>query len=96
MYDHELCSYSERLSASLSIPHFKRTDQKDRIEIKKYPYQHTLLIKPIKIGLNCAYRASTITGHTVYFIKRTGHLKMRYSQFFSLSEHNKHTKLHMK
>ena len=40
------------------------------------------------------YRASTITGHTVYFTKRTGHLKMRYSQFFSLSEHNKHTKLH--
>ena len=28
------------------------------------------------------YRASTITGHTVYFTKRTGHLKMRYSQFF--------------
>ena len=31
------------------------------------------------------YRASTITEHTVYFTKRTGHLKMRYSQFFSLS-----------
>ena len=26
------------------------------------------------------YSASTITGHTVYFTKRTGHLKMSYSQ----------------
>ena len=31
---------------------------------------------------------------TVYFTKRTGHLKIRYSRIFSLSEHNKHTKLH--
>ena len=40
------------------------------------------------------YRVFTITGHTVYFTKRTGYLKMRYSRVFSLSEHNKHTKLH--
>ena len=28
------------------------------------------------------YRASTITGHTVYFTKRTGHLKMLFLKFF--------------
>ena len=28
------------------------------------------------------YRASTITGHTAYFSKRTGHLKMHFLQFF--------------
>ena len=47
-----------------------------------------------RVMLYILYRVSTITGHTVYFTKRTGHLKMRYSQFYSLSEHNKHTKLH--
>ena len=40
------------------------------------------------------YRVFTITGHTVYFTKRTGYLKMRYSQFFPLSEHNKQMKLY--
>ena len=29
-----------------------------------------------------AYRASTITGQTVYFTKRTEHLKMLFLQFF--------------
>ena len=56
-------------------------------------FMHTDVLE--NIGLHMGkYRASTITGLTVYFTKRTGHLKMRYSQFFSLSEHNKHTKLH--
>ena len=40
------------------------------------------------------YRESTNIGHTVYFTERTGHLKMRYTRTFSLSDHNKHTKLH--
>ena len=39
------------------------------------------------------YWESTNIGHTVYFTKHTGHLKMQYSRIFSLSEHNKHTKL---
>ena len=39
------------------------------------------------------YMESTNIGDTVYFTKRTGHLKMRYSLIFSLSENNKHTKL---
>ena len=43
-------------------------------------------------GIN--YRESTNIGHTIYFTKRTGHLKMRFSRIFPLSEHNKHTKLH--
>ena len=41
-----------------------------------------------------SYRESTNIGHTVYLTKRRGHLKMRYFLTFSLSEHNKHTKLH--
>ena len=42
------------------------------------------------------YMESTNIGDTVYFTKRTGHSKMRYSLIFSLSENNKHTKLHSK
>ena len=39
-------------------------------------------------------RESNNTGQTVYFANRTGHLKMLYSRIISLSQHNKHTKLH--
>ena len=46
------------------------------------------------ITMNLQYRASTINEHTAYLTKRTGYLKTRYSQVFSLSEHNKYTKLH--
>ena len=40
------------------------------------------------------YRESIKAGNAVYFAKRTGHLKMRYSRIVSLSEHNKRAKLH--
>ena len=35
------------LSVNLSDSHFKRNDRQDSSKKIKYPYQHTLLIKPI-------------------------------------------------
>ena len=56
----------------------------------KIPYRDYSSISPKKRQLQGIHQYWT---HS-FFTKRTGHLKMRYSLFFSLSEHNKHTKIH--
>ena len=50
--------------------------------------------RTFKIKKPIGFRVSTNIGHTVNFTKCTGHLKCVILEFFSLSEHNKNTKLH--
>ena len=52
------------------------------LSVFKSVFFHEILEKNFDYRKYLLYRASTITGHTAYFTKRTGHLKMRYSQFF--------------
>ena len=52
------------------------------------------LIKSANLSFRSFKETYIKTGNAVYFAKGTGHSKMRYSQIVSLSEHNKHAKLH--
>ena len=65
---------------------------KDTSESRTLTIRYTFQTSKMKKSIGC--RVSTNIGHTVYFTKHTGHLECVILEFFSLSEHNKTTKLH--